>query len=97
MPDRFYMTLGATTTAGGEVTSASSLTAIDGAAIALEGDTVSCPRCLSDGVIAPDGPRLDVAHEGRQYALDGDLCLCKCNPPPRLVAVQTRSGQRVEA
>lgn len=93
MATRYYITLGATTTAGGTVISASSLLALDGVKVALEGDQVSCPACGTTGVIGLDGPRLPACHQGRQYALDGDLCLCHCNRPPRLVAVQQLCGQ----
>lgn len=93
MAKRYYITLGASTTAGGTVISASSLLALDGVKVALEGDQVSCPACGSTGIIGLDGPRLSTRHDGRQYALDGDLCLCRCDPPPRLVAVQQLCGQ----
>lgn len=93
MATRYYITLGASTTAGGTVTSASSLLALDGVKVALEGDQVSCPVCGTTGIIGLDGPRLPARHDGRQYALDGDLCLCRCNPPPRLVAIQHLCGQ----
>ncbi|MET0208956.1 MAG: PAAR domain-containing protein [Burkholderiaceae bacterium] len=93
MATRYYITLGASTTAGGPVTSASSLLALDGVKVALEGDQVSCPVCGTTGIIGLDGPRLPARRDGRQYALDGDLCLCRCDPPPRLVAVQHLCGQ----
>lgn len=93
---RYHITLGATTTAGGKVVSAASTRSINGAALALMGDAVVCPACKSDGVIAPDGPRLDERFDGRQFALSDDLCRCKCLPPPRLVASQTFSSQVVD-
>lgn len=94
---RYHITLGARTTAGGSVTTASSLASIDGARMALEGDKVSCPRCHSDGVIVCAGPRLPDEWEGRRYALQDDLCVCKCDPAPRLVATQTWKCQHVES
>lgn len=93
MPQRFYITLGATTSAGGTVVSASSLMALDGVRVALEGDEIACPACDGVGIIGADGPRLPVRDAGRLHALSGDLCLCGCEPPPRLVAAQERSGQ----
>lgn len=97
MVKRYYITLGATTTAGGTVTTASSLMAIDGVKAALEHDRVWCPSCYSEGLIALDGPRLQVRCNGVPYALDDDLCLCRCTPPPRLVAAQHQSAQSVDA
>ena len=96
MLTRYLITIGAATTAGGKVTSGSAFLSINDAAVALEGDTVWCPACASEGVIALDGPRLSSTFEDREEALDGDLCLCKCSPPPRLVASQSFECQEVD-
>ena len=92
---RYHITLGAGTTAGGIVITASSLSSINGAPMALEGDKVSCPRCHGDGVIVCDGPRLPDHWNGKLFALQDDLCVCKCVPAPRLVAKQTLKCQQV--
>ena len=97
MVDRYFITLGAPTTSGGKVTSGSRFRTIDGVPVAVVGDTCWCPACLSEGVIAPDGPRLDEAIDGRQAALHDDLCVCKCSPPPRLVAAQTLLCQSIDS
>ena len=97
MLDRYFITLGATTTAGGKVTSANHFDTIDDVPIALEGDTCWCPVCLSEGVIRPDGPRLSDTFEDRELALADDLCICKCSPPPRLVAAQTFMYQSIDS
>ena len=97
MVDRYFITLGAPTTSGGKVTSGSRFRTIDGIPVAGLGDTCWCPACLSEGVIAPDGPRLDDAIDGRQAALHDDLCVCKCSPPPRLVAAQTFVCQSIDS
>jgi uncharacterized Zn-binding protein involved in type VI secretion len=97
MLDRYFITLGAPTTAGGRVTSANHAATIDDVPMALEGDTCWCPVCLSEGVIRPDGPRLSDTFDGRELALADDLCVCKCSPPPRLVAAQTFMCQSVDA
>jgi hypothetical protein len=34
---------------------------------------------------------------GKQAALQDDLCLCQCSPPPRLVAIQQHKSQRIDA
>jgi len=96
MIKRYYITLGAGTTAGGKVTTASSFMSINGVKAALDGDKVWCEQCHAEGHIALDGPRLSSTCNGRQYALGDDLCICKCNPPPRLVAVQTHSSQIID-
>lgn len=94
MSQRYLITLGAGTTAGGKVTSASSARSVNGARVAVEGDQVQCPQCHSMGVIQPDGPRLGERCNGKQVALHDDLCLCKCDPPPRLVANQALACQK---
>lgn len=94
---RYHITLGAKTTAGGVVTTATSFCSINGVRMALEGDTVACPACRADGKIVCDGPRLSDKWNGRQAALENDLCVCRCNPPPRLVAVQTHRSQWIAA
>ena len=86
---RHTITEGATTTAGGKVTGASSLGAINGARIALENDPVYCPACKSTGHIMCAGARLDERWNGIQVALENDLCVCKCHPYPRLISSQT--------
>lgn len=96
MTIRYHITLGASTMAGGKVISATSNRSINGAKVAYAGDAVSCPKCNAEGVIEPDGPRLNDSFDGRQVALSDDLCRCKCNPPPRLVASQTFSRQMID-
>jgi uncharacterized Zn-binding protein involved in type VI secretion len=97
MLTRYLITLGAPTTAGGKVTSASSFRSINGAKAALEGDKVWCPKCNFEGVVGLDGPRLSETCNGRQQALSDDLCLCKCSPSPRLLTAQTFACQKVDA
>jgi uncharacterized Zn-binding protein involved in type VI secretion len=97
MIKRYYITLGATTTARGKVITASSFMSINGVKASLDGDKVWCAQCNSDGYIALDGPRLSSTYNGKQYALNDDLCICKCSPPPRLVAAQSHSSQTIDA
>lgn len=96
MLKRYNITLGAPTTAGGKVISACTENTIDGVGVAREGDEVECPKCNSVGIIELDGPRLAEADNGRGLALSDDLCLCKCNPPPRLIAIQDYKFQYVD-
>jgi uncharacterized Zn-binding protein involved in type VI secretion len=97
MLDRYFITLGAPTTKGGKVTSGNRFRTIDAVPVAVVGDTCWCPGCHSEGVIVPDGPRLDETVDGRLIALHDDLCACKCTPPPRLVAAQTLVCQSVDS
>jgi uncharacterized Zn-binding protein involved in type VI secretion len=89
MGRRFNITLGATTTAGGIVTTGCPLDTLDGVPLALEGDAIDCPACHGTGRIQCNGQRASSTFDGKQYALSDDLCICNCDPPPRLVANQT--------
>lgn len=93
---RYHITLGATTSTGGKVTTASAQCWINGEKVALEDDKLWCPQCDSEGIIKLDGPRLTERREGRQVALSDDLCICKCDPPPRLVSSQTEKYQAID-
>jgi len=93
MLKRYLILLGAQTTAGGTVKTATSFLSHQGSPYALEGDLVDCPACGQEGRIACVTPRLDARCDGRQYALEHDLCLCGCSPPPRLVANQQHNCQ----
>ncbi|WP_294737280.1 S-type pyocin domain-containing protein [uncultured Pseudomonas sp.] len=93
---RYNITDGAKTTADGVVKAGLDGAEIEGKLIAREGDRVACPTCKSLGVIECIGPRLVQTWEGRQTALDGDLCRCKCSPPPTLIANQNLMYQNIE-
>ena len=85
---RHTITLGASTTAGGKVISASSHGSINGVPIALEDDMIACKGCKSAGKIVCVGPRIPETWNGKQVALENDLCACGCTPPPRLLTNQ---------
>ncbi|NYE61775.1 putative Zn-binding protein involved in type VI secretion [Duganella sp. 1224] len=93
---RYHITLGASTSTGGKVISASSCCSIDGVLVALEGDAIFCPACKSPGKIKIFGPRIPESWNGTQVALQDDLCICKCAPPPKLIANQQRKYQVVD-
>jgi uncharacterized Zn-binding protein involved in type VI secretion len=93
---RYIITLGAGTTTGGKVISASSDSRIDGVAIALEGDLVTCPTCKSAGKILCVGPRIPETWKGRNVALENDLCLCRCATHPRLRPNQCMRSQVIK-
>jgi hypothetical protein len=40
-------------------------------------------------------PRLTDRFEGKEYALSDDLCICGCNPPPKLIADQESKFQTI--
>lgn len=85
---RYHIRAGATTTAGGIVRASSHFCIVNGAPSARESDSVDCPACGSQGFIKCVMPRLSQKFQGKQYALSDDLCICKCNPPPKLIADQ---------
>ncbi|MDR7006782.1 PAAR domain-containing protein [Paraburkholderia strydomiana] len=86
---RFLILNGDKTTSNGTVVARSTTLELQGRQIAHEGDDVSCPACHSTGRIQCDGPRLAMTGpDGRRAALNDDLCICHCNPPPKLVASQ---------
>jgi uncharacterized Zn-binding protein involved in type VI secretion len=94
---RYLILLGARTSAGGTVKSASSFMSLNGVAYALEGDLVDCPHCRTQGAIKCVPPRLHATYNGKQYALEHDLCMCQCSPPPQLIANQDHNAQLIEA
>lgn len=93
---RYTITLGATTTAGGKVISASSDGSIDGMPIALEGDLVTCPVCRTAGKILCVGPRIPETWNGKNVALENDLCICRCQAAPKLLPNQNLRCQVIK-
>jgi uncharacterized Zn-binding protein involved in type VI secretion len=85
---RYHIRDGAKTTAGGIVRASSQWLIVNGKALAREGDPVNCTACGTQGVIKCVMPRLTDRFEGKEYALSDDLCICKCSPPPKLIADQ---------
>jgi uncharacterized Zn-binding protein involved in type VI secretion len=90
---RYHITEGASTTAGGVVRASTKCGSINSASMVLDGDPVDCPACGAQGVIKCVMPRLPQSFEGKQYALSDDLCMCGCNPPPKLIANQNFMSQ----
>jgi uncharacterized Zn-binding protein involved in type VI secretion len=89
---RYDIRHGDSTTANGVVIASTRGDLLDGREIAYEGDQVICRTCGTTGRIVCVGTR---PHEtgpgGKKTALSGDWCVCKCDPPPRLIASQERS------
>lgn len=95
---RSWMRDGDTTTAGGVVNGSGTHMPVDGKAIAFEGDPVKCPACNSTGVIKCVPPiRPATGQAGKQISVEGDLCICNCPTPPRLVASQHSYGMAFSA
>ena len=90
------ITLGAPTSSGGKVISASSEGMIGGVPIALEGDLVTCPVCKTAGKILCIGPRIPETWNGKNVALENDLCMCRCPVAPRLMPSQTVRSQVIK-
>lgn len=92
MGRRFHIHVGDTTTRGGKVLTGLSTVTWHGHALAFEGDQVECPACRGIGRIVAVGTRISfTGPHGRQQALSGDLCMCRCEPPPQLIASQDTS------
>jgi uncharacterized Zn-binding protein involved in type VI secretion len=86
---RYVILSGDKTTANGTVLAQPTTIQFDGRDVAHEGDDVQCPACNMIGKIKCDGSRqVMTAPDGRHAALSDDLCICKCDPPPKLVASQ---------
>lgn len=92
---RHTITLGASTTAGGKVIRASASGYINGIQIALADDLIFCPACKSQGKIVCIGPRIPETWDGKEVALENDLCMCLCTTPPKLIANQSLRYQLV--
>ncbi len=90
---RYTITLGAPTSNGGRVISASAEVKIDGMPIVLEGDLVACPVCKTAGKILCVGPRIPETLNGKNVALENDLCVCRCPVAPKLMPIQNLRSQ----
>jgi uncharacterized Zn-binding protein involved in type VI secretion len=92
---RAFIREGDTTTSNGIIhpLPQSSPVTLDGKNASFDGDPVYCPACKSTGVtkcIPPFMPK--TSPDGRQQNLEGDLCICGCRIPPKLVARFTNMG-----
>ncbi len=82
---RYHIVHGDTTTTGGRVIAVRPNFTNRRKSLALIGDQVFCNKYNTIGRIAADGPRRSISFMGQQAAFDRDLCMCKCDPKPRLV------------
>lgn len=96
MARRFDITKGDRTTKEGTVIRGDSNDTVGDLEKAYEGDHVWCPACDTTGTIGCVGPRLSmIGPDGREGALSEDLCMCECQPSPRLIASQDSSHMDV--
>lgn len=82
---RYYIVDGDKTTAGGTVLANPGFGTNMGKDKAMEGDRVNCSACNTTGYIVCDGPRHQVTFMGKRPALNNDLCMCACEPKPKLI------------
>ncbi|MEX3933208.1 PAAR domain-containing protein [Paraburkholderia phymatum] len=85
---RYYVRSGDSTTAGGEVIEGEMSCTQHGIPMAYAGAKVWCPACKSTGEICNVPLYRPDTMMSKQTALDGDECLCKCRPYPKLIASQ---------
>jgi hypothetical protein len=89
---RYDIRKGDKTTADGTVIGGDPLDRLGEREQAYEGDDVWCPACQSVGRIVCNGPRFPMkGPDRREGALGDDLCVCKCEPSPRLISSQYES------
>lgn len=87
MTERNFLCVGDPPVTGGAVLpySAPYPSKFSGKDVALINGKVYCEACKSTGIIIKSGGPRRLKFEG-EAALDGDLCLCKCHPPPPIKA-----------
>jgi uncharacterized Zn-binding protein involved in type VI secretion len=85
---RYFIMLGDRTTAGGIVMQGETASIANGQPFAYQDAKINCQSCMSEGHIHNVGPSRTMMLLGKQIALENDLCICKCNPPPKLIASQ---------
>jgi uncharacterized Zn-binding protein involved in type VI secretion len=94
---RYFIKVGDKTTAGGVVTQGEPTATHHGTPYAYHGAEIYCHACKSVGRVANVPPFRPMTLRGKQIALENDICICKCKPPPRLIASQRGSGMLFEA
>lgn len=85
---RNYLKVGDKSSAGGTAIDGISCCTHHGTELTFLGGKVVCPACNTTGYIAPSGPRWQNNFMGKDPALDGDPCICQCDPPPVMFASQ---------
>lgn len=86
---RSYLKIGDKSSADGTVIEGIPGVTHNGTEFTFVGARVDCPACKSVGAIAARGPRWPGSMMGKDRALEGDICMCKCSPPPTMIASQS--------
>jgi len=87
MVDRLVLLVGDPPKSGGQVLPHDSTFAtVSGVPYAYIGGEAKCLSCQQVGPIAKAGGPYRIDHNGREVALEGDIVLCKCATPPKLIA-----------
>ncbi|RKT26453.1 putative Zn-binding protein involved in type VI secretion [Paraburkholderia sp. RAU2J] len=94
---RYFIVLGDKTTAGGVVIQGEESCTNHGKPLAYHGAQVYCHACKTTGYICNIPPYRPMVLRGKQVALENDICLCKCEPPPRLIASQNTSSMSFDS
>ncbi|WP_174769867.1 PAAR domain-containing protein [Paraburkholderia hayleyella] len=94
---RYLIVLGDKTTAGGVVIQAEESHRNHGKPLAYHGAQIYCHACKTTGHIYNVPPYRPMELMGKQVALENDICICKCNPPPRLIASQHNASMSFES
>lgn len=85
---RYHLKQGDRSSTGGLVLEGDETCTHHGTALTYLGAKVECHSCGTVGVISGKGPRLPNSIMGTDAALEGDICLCKCEPSPIIIASQ---------
>ncbi|MBN3790635.1 PAAR domain-containing protein [Burkholderia sp. Ac-20353] len=94
---RNCLKVGDKSSAGGTVIDGIPTCTHHGGELTYLGARVACPSCKSMGQIVPKGPRLPYSLMGKEVALEGDVCSCRCYPPPTMIASQSTMFQTFES
>jgi uncharacterized Zn-binding protein involved in type VI secretion len=94
---RSYLKVGDKSSADGTVIEGIPLTTHHGTELTFLGAQVTCPACHSVGRIVQKGPRWPGSMMGKEPALEGDICVCKCDSPPVMIASQSDMYESFES
>ncbi|WP_063898127.1 PAAR domain-containing protein [Burkholderia ubonensis] len=94
---RYLLKIGDKSSNGGVVVEGIEGCTHHGTALTFVGAKVACRGCNSTGLIVAKGPRWPDTKMGKEQALDGDICVCKCIPPPVMIASQNSAFHSFES
>ncbi|REE18916.1 PAAR motif-containing protein [Paraburkholderia sp. BL6669N2] len=94
---RLYLKVGDKSSAGGTVIEGVPSATHHGTALTFVGAQVICPACRITGHIGQKGPRWPGRIMGKDPALEGDICMCRCDPHPVMIASQDTMSQSFDS